>query len=76
MPGLTLEEANTSAASKDRTASMAPIGSTRIPSHFRIVDTLESSLACLSRAIITVGPVTIKSAPITSDVVIDSPARK
>ncbi len=69
-------DVNTLASSKENTASIAPNGSTSIPSHLSMEETFLSSFACLKRGSITVGPVTINIAPITSDVVIDSPPTK
>src|SRR5699024_6507122 len=60
--------------SKANTASNAPIGSTTIPSHFRIFAGRGFSLDCLSNGMMTVGPVTINNPPITNAVAQANPA--
>jgi len=49
--------------SKTNRASIAPIGSFTIPSHFNIEFTCPFGFTNLKRGIITVGPVTTKIAP-------------
>jgi hypothetical protein len=50
-------------ASKTSTASIAPSGSIRIPSHLRMAANLRVRGTCLSNGTITVGPVTTRIAP-------------
>ncbi len=48
---------------KMRTAMMAPMGSTTMPSHFTMEPTLRDGLMCLMRGAMTVGPVTTSMDP-------------
>ena len=51
------------AAWKMRTARMAPIGSTTMPSHLTMEPTLREGLMCLMSGAMTVGPVTTRMDP-------------
>ena len=62
-------------ASRTRTARMAPIGSIVIPSHLAIVPTRPAGRTWRSSGSTTVGPVTVKSAPITTATSHENPAR-
>ncbi len=51
------------AYSNTSTASSAPMGSLMMPSHFSTAAGRAASFACLSSGMITVGPVTMRTAP-------------
>src|SRR5699024_422964 len=60
--------------SNANTAKSTPIGSTIIPSHFKIFAGLAFNFDWRNKGIITVGPVTINSPPITKATSHDKPA--
>src|SRR5699024_2326212 len=60
--------------SNANTANKAPIGSTIIPSHFKILAGRGFSFDCLSNGKITVGPVTMNKPPMTKATAHDNPA--
>ncbi len=61
---------------KIRTARMAPIGSTTIPSHRKIEEILRLGFMSRSRGAITVGPVTVRIDPMTAAIRHSYPSTK